>query len=102
MNFCVSKAALDMVTKQFALEIGPHNIRVNSVNLNWVWTEGVKESVRGYPEFYDRAQLIIWMGRFCELNEAVDPILYLLSEHSSMVNGTVYPVDGGLLSNIPV
>lgn len=102
MDYCVSKAALDMVTKQFALEIGPHNIRVNSVNPTWVWTEGVKESMRDNPEFYDRAQSIIPLGRFCELNEAVDPILYLLSEHSSMVNGTVNPVDGGLLSNIPI
>ena len=34
----ISKAALDMVTKQFAIELGPHQIRVNSVNPSSVAT----------------------------------------------------------------
>ena len=32
MAYNMSKAALDMMTKQFAMELGPNNIRVNSVN----------------------------------------------------------------------
>ena len=102
LNYCVPKAALDMVTKQFALELGPHNIRVNSVSPTWVWTEGVKREVEEHPDFYNRAKSIIPLNRFCELNEAVEPILYLLSDYSSMVNGAVHFVDGGQLSNIPV
>ena len=30
--YCTSKAALDIVTRNMALELGPHNIRVNSLN----------------------------------------------------------------------
>ena len=34
--------------------------------------------------------------------EVIDPIMYLLSEHASMVSGTIQVIDGGLLCNIPV
>ena len=51
------------------------------------------------PDCYDR---FTFMGRLCELQEVVDPILYLLRELSSMVMGTTYVVGGGLLANIPV
>ena len=63
------------------------------------------DQLRGYRE----ADLRLCF-RLCRLfvfpwggsNEAVEPILYMLSDYSSMVNGTVHLVDGGLLSNIPV
>ncbi|XP_034049600.1 L-xylulose reductase isoform X2 [Thalassophryne amazonica] len=37
--YCATKAALDMLTKVMALELGPHQIRVNSVNPTVVMTE---------------------------------------------------------------
>lgn len=37
--YCASKAALDSLTRTMALELGPHNIRVNSVNPTVVMTE---------------------------------------------------------------
>lgn len=102
LDYNVSKAALDMVTKQFALELGPYQIRVNSVNPAWVWTEGVKETMKTHTEFKTKAMGLIPMGKFCDLHEVVEPIMYLLSDNSSMVNGAIQIVDGGLLSNIPV
>ena len=42
------------------------------------------------------------MGRHCEVQEVIDPIMYLFSEHVSIVSGTVQVIDGGLLCNIPV
>ena len=88
------KAALDMVTKQFALEQGPHNIRVSSIS---VWTENIKR-----VDYNDRFISITPMGRPCELHEVVDPLLYLLSDHSSIVTGTTHIADGGLLPSISV
>ena len=38
------------------------------------------------------------LGRFAEVEEVVGPILFLLSDSSSMVNGTALPVDGGFLA----
>ena len=57
---------------------------------------------RKQPEIEASSKLVTPLGRFCELHEAVEPILYLLSDHSSMVSGTVHFVDGGLLCNVPL
>ena len=40
------------------------------------------------------------LGRFCELKDGIEPIMYLLSEHSSMVTGTVNLIDVGLLPKL--
>ena len=102
MDYNVAKAGLDMVTKQFALELGPHQIRVNSVNPTWILVDRVKEEMASNPDRPETALRLIPLGRFGEVREAVEPIMYLLSEHSSMVTGTTHLVDGGMMSNIPV
>ncbi|KAL3189710.1 hypothetical protein MRX96_021176 [Rhipicephalus microplus] len=72
--YCASKAALDQLTRVMALELGPYKIRVNSL-------------VPCGP----RSPL----GRFAEPEEVCDAVLYLLSDRSSMITGTVLPIDGG-------
>ena len=101
LAYDVSKAALDMVTKQFALELGPHQIRVNSVNLKGVLTETV---VRDHLDSEQTKNLIAItpMGRLCTLKESSSSIMYLLSYQSTMVSGTNHVVDGGLMAHIPV
>ena len=98
LAYNMSKAALDMMTKQFAIELGPHNIRVNSVNPTvtvtdmsmFVWSDLVEErKLKGRTP----------LGRFAEVQECVGPIMYLLSEHSTMVTGTLHLIDGGFHSN---
>ena len=101
LAYNVSKAGLDMVTKQFALELGPHQIRVNSVNPTVVLTD-MGNRFWSEPTKAAPMKSLIPMGRFCEVKECIDPILFLLSDHSTMVNGTMNPIEGGLLSNIAV
>ena len=101
LSYNVSKAALDMVTKQFALELGPHQIRVNSVSPTVFITDMGAENW-SEPERAERLKSMTPMGRFATIDEIVGPVMYLLSEHSSMVNGTIHRIDGGLLSNISV
>lgn len=100
LPYSVSKAAMDMVSKQFALELGPYGIRVNSVNPNLTMTpltRGlIEKEVISVKPILSRTP----MNRIMELQEVVDPILYLLSDYSSMVSGQMHVVDGGLLSNI--
>ena len=102
MDYSVAKAALDMVTKQFVAELGPHQIRFNSANPTWILVDRVKEEMESNPGRFPAAKALIPMGRFGEVREAVEPIMYLLSEHSSMVTGTIHLVDGGMLSSIAV
>ena len=91
-----------MVTKQFALELGPHGIRVNSVNPTGVLTDFVKDYFMKNPTMENKFNSLTPLGRMAEVSEVVDPILYLLSDHSNMVTGTTHIIDGGILSHIPV
>jgi len=96
-SYCASKAAMDMLTKTTALELGPHGIRCNAVNptvvmtamgrANWSDPSKAGPLLRGTP-----------LGRFAEVDEVVKPILFLLSEQAGMVTGTCMPVEGGFLS----
>ena len=90
-----------MVTKQFALELGPHQIRVNSVSPT-VFLTDMGEENWSEPERGEKLKSMTPLGRFAKIDEVVGPIMYLLSEHSAMVNGTNHAIDGGLVSNIPV
>ena len=101
MFYNMTKAALDMVTKQFALELGPHQIRVNSVAPGFVLTKTVSEHP-WYVEPTAKGLSMTPLGRLCTVPEVVDPILYLLSDYSKMVTGTRHIVDGGMLSHIPL
>lgn len=92
-----SKAALDMVTKISAKELGPYNIRVNSINPTVILTD---MSIQHWSEPTRRATMIskIPMGRFVEIHEAVEPIIFLLGDGASMINGVQLPIDGGFVA----
>uniref|UniRef100_A0A667WWJ7 Dicarbonyl/L-xylulose reductase n=1 Tax=Myripristis murdjan TaxID=586833 RepID=A0A667WWJ7_9TELE len=95
--YCATKGALDMLTKVMALELGPHQIRVNSVNPTVVMTEMGR---LGWSD-PDKAKSMtsrIPLGRFAEVEDVVNSILFLLSDKSNMTNGVTLPVDGGFLA----
>ena len=97
--YTISKAALDMATKQFAFELGPHQIRVNSVCPTLTLTEYVTES----PDYVEVQKSFLSgtpMGRLPTCVEIVRPIMYLLSDESSMVSGTLHVV--GAYANIEI
>jgi len=92
--YATSKAAAIMLTKAFAIELAPHNIRVNCINP--VATEtpmlpklGVtKESMPGITAS-------IPMGRIGQPSDVAYAALYLASDEASMVTGIALDVDGG-------
>lgn len=92
LGYSVTKAGVDMVTKQFALELGPHNIRVNSVNPELVKTDIYKALAKGYDENVIERMPI---ARILEVDDVVGPVMYLLSDYAAMVTGTMHLVDGG-------
>lgn len=93
--YCGSKAAVDMLTKVMALELGPYNIRVNSVNptvTNTAMGTAVWEQEPGKAA---AMKAKIPLGRFAETREISDVVLFLLSDMASMVTGVILPIDGG-------
>lgn len=95
--YSCSKAAVDMMTKMMALELGPKGIRVNAVSPTVVMTAmgrlGWSDPAKAGPMLARIPQ-----GRFAEVDEVVNAIMYLLGDESDMVNGHMLPVDGGFLA----
>ena len=87
--YSASKAAVDAFTRAFALELAPRNIRVNSVNPTVILT---KMSIPNWsePTKAEKMKSKIPLHRFGELNEVSDPIIFLLSDKSSFINGHSY------------
>ncbi|AWP17182.1 L-xylulose reductase [Scophthalmus maximus] len=95
--YCATKGAVDMLTKVMALELGPHKIRVNSVNPTVVMTEMGRLGWSD-PEKAKAMMTRIPLGRFAEVEDVVNSIIFMLSDKSNMTNGVTLPVDGGFLA----
>ncbi|KAJ0177186.1 hypothetical protein K1T71_007195 [Dendrolimus kikuchii] len=94
--YCASKGAVDSMTRVMALELGPYGIRVNTINPTVIMTE-MGRKVWSEPVKSKGALSKIPLGRFGEVNEVVNAIIFLLSDSASMISGVALPVDGGYL-----
>lgn len=82
------------MTRAFALELGERNIRVNSVNPTVIMTK-MSAAYWSEPTREKTMKSRIPLNRYGELNEVSDPIIFLLSEKSSFINGHCLPLEGG-------
>ncbi|MEK3888144.1 SDR family NAD(P)-dependent oxidoreductase [Bacillus sp. FSL K6-3431] len=94
-SYNASKAGVIMLTKSLAMEWAQHNIRVNTIAPGYMKTELTKK-------FFEQNQNMVetWMnstpmGRPGTPDELGAIALYLASEASSFVTGSVFSVDGG-------
>ncbi|MEX3814080.1 SDR family oxidoreductase [Paraburkholderia sp. BR13439] len=94
LSYSASKAALDAVTRALCIELGPHGIRVNSVNPTITLTPMAVQAWSD-PVKRDPALQAIPLRRFAESAEVAAPILFLLSDAAAMVSGVCLPIDGG-------
>jgi NAD(P)-dependent dehydrogenase (short-subunit alcohol dehydrogenase family) len=94
ISYGASKAALDSITRASALELGRHNIRVNSVNPTVVMTP-MSAPYWGQPHIRDPFLAMMPLGRWATEDEIAAPIVFLLSGEASMISGVSLPVDGG-------
>ncbi len=90
----VTKAALIMLSRQLATELGPHGIRVNAVAPSIVKTE-FAAALWGNEEISQRVLQRNPLGRFATADEVASAIVFLVSDAASYVNGEVLPIDGG-------
>ncbi|XP_076075531.1 D-erythrulose reductase-like [Mytilus galloprovincialis] len=90
--YSTTKSAIDMLTKCMALELGPHNIRVNAVNPTVVWTDLTLQ----YKAELMPLLALTPMGRFPEIEDVVNAVVFLLSDQSGMISGECLRLDGGL------
>src|ERR1700754_3519248 len=90
-HYCTSKAAVIQLTKALAVELAPHNIRVNSVSPGYIRTELV-EPLAEYHRLWEPK---IPLGRIGRPEELVGLYVYLASDASSYMTGSDVVIDGG-------
>ena len=98
LAYCVSKAALDQLTRCSALELAAKGVRVNAVNPGVVVTEIHKRggmSDEAYAAFLEHSKTTHPLGRTGRPEEIAALVLYLASEQASWITGATYSIDGG-------
>lgn len=96
-SYCVSKAAVDMLTRCSALDFAPFGVRVNAIAPGVVVTElhTVTNAVADYPAFLERGKTTHPIGRVGNAEEVATLILYLASDEAGWVTGANVSIDGG-------
>jgi NAD(P)-dependent dehydrogenase (short-subunit alcohol dehydrogenase family) len=92
-HYATSKSALIMATRAAALELGKHNIRVNSVSPGLVDREGLEED---WPEGVDRWRRAAPLGRLGEPEDVANAVAFLVSPLARWITGHELVVDGGM------
>jgi NAD(P)-dependent dehydrogenase (short-subunit alcohol dehydrogenase family) len=92
--YCMSKAAINHLTRCLALEWAPHGVRVNTVAPTFTWTDSTKPSL-GKTEFYEKTVGHIPLGRIGHTNDVVGAVVFLASPAAALITGTNLLVDGG-------
>ena len=115
-NYAIVKSGIAMMTRQYARYLGPHNIRVNAIAPSLVeWEEfpgqenlSEKKSTiqEQKKEISEQEKFEAWstgpenipLGRVATFNEMANAAVFLASDASSYVNGTILNVDGGYMA----
>jgi NAD(P)-dependent dehydrogenase (short-subunit alcohol dehydrogenase family) len=92
--YCMTKHALEGLTKAMALELAPRNIRVNSLAATFVDTP-MTAPMFAKPEFSKWVHDRIPLGRLGTLDEIVSAVLFAAAPASSLMTGTSLVIDGG-------
>lgn len=98
LAYCVSKAAVDQLTRCAALELAPRGVRVNAVNPGVVVSNlhrrsGMEEAQ--YEAFLERSKTTHPLGRPGDAAEIADLIFFLASDRAQWITGETISIDGG-------
>jgi len=95
--YAASKAAVNLMTMSMASEWGKDGINVNAVLPTWCWTD-LTEPILRIDSFYKQLQKRIPMGRAGEKEDLFGIVVFLASDASNFINGTLLLVDGGAVA----
>ena len=92
--YCMTKHAIEGLTKAMAIELAPHGVRVNSVAPTYIETPLTKPFLAN-AAFRDDVVRRIPLGRVGTVEEVAAAVLFLASSDASLITGTSLLVDGG-------
>jgi NAD(P)-dependent dehydrogenase (short-subunit alcohol dehydrogenase family) len=92
--YCMTKAAINHLTRCLAFEWAVHKINVNSVAPTFIWTDGTKPYL---SDDRNHAQVLnhIPLGRIGEPIDVVGAVIFLASPAASLITGANLLIDGG-------
>ncbi len=98
--YCASKGALDTLTRNTAYAVLRNRIRVNSLNIGWMASEGEDKTQRlldGQPDdWLEKAASVQPNGRLIDPDEVARAIAFLASAESGLMTGAIVNFDQGI------
>ena len=95
-HYCSSKAAVIMLTRVAALELGPLGVRVNAVAPGLIWRDGLDTN---WPDGLARWMAHVPLQRVGQDEDVADACLFLGSAAARWITGTTLTVDGGVTTH---
>ncbi len=92
--YCASKHAMEGFTKAMAIELAPHDIRVNTIGPTFIETPLTKPFFEN-EAFRKEVLAKIKLGRIGQMDELTGAIVYLASDASRLMTGAAMVIDGG-------
>ena len=92
--YCMAKHAIEGLTKAMAVELAPHNIRVNAIGPTFIETP-MTAPFFANPEFREWATSRIPLGRIGKMEEVAGAVVFLASQAASLITGASLVIDGG-------
>jgi glucose 1-dehydrogenase len=89
-----AKAAVNQMTRTWALELAPHRIRVNAIEPGWIDTPGERNFATDDQLREEGAKLPL--GRLGRPEEIAQAVAFLVSDRASYITGSILQVDGGI------
>jgi SDR family mycofactocin-dependent oxidoreductase len=101
-HYAASKWGLTGLTKSWAIELAPHNIRVNSIHptgVNTPMNDGLAALEGQSPaEIAQRSAGNLLAVPWIETKDVVEAVLYLASDRARYITGAQFVIDAGLLT----
>ncbi len=94
--YSISKGAINALTRQAAVDLAPHKIRVNAVISGIVGTPLGKREMGSRKLEYDNIPL----KRIGRPEEVAEAVLFLVSEKAGYITNAILPVDGGRMNSM--
>lgn len=92
-----TKGAVRLMMTHLAVELAPHNIRVNTISPGFIRTDMTELCATQQPELYSVFQSAPPMGRIGEPSDIAGAVNYLLSDAAAYTTGADIPITGGLI-----
>lgn len=92
--YCATKHAVEGMTRALAWELGPHQIRANTVCPTFIETAMTRPALAD-PAFRQFVQSRIALGRLGQIEDIMGAVVFLASDAAALVTGSALMVDGG-------